>query len=296
MSCYENGTVVVHVLDEDSIVDTGSLNLFYNNSAIGTGYVHNGEAVINITGLEPGNYSVIAFYFGKEPFDSASKSLNLTVLPVTPVVDENITISVPSISGKPGSNTTVTINVTNSNGTIVNTGNITITINGENYTAKVINGASNVNITLPDSVGVNNITVTYTNGSYSTSVNSTILVTNDTGLINTVLVGYNLTKTYGTLANYTGKLLDEYGNPIMGQHIALNLTRLSDGASKIYYATTDTQGEYQLAINLSPGEYSVQASYAGNGNYTGFNASINSIKVLSNESNTSLIAYNYREA
>ena len=163
-----------------------------------------------------------------------------------------------------------------------------------NYTANVTNGSATVNYTSPNTIGLHNITVTYTNGTYSASKTSTINVTNMT--IDTVLIGNNLTKNYGVNANYTGKLLDIYGNPIIGQHIALNLTRLSDGKSKVYWVTADTNGEYQLAINLSLGEYTAQASYYGNSNYSASNASVNSITVLNtNITSTVLTANNFLE-
>ena len=55
---------------------------------------------------------------------------------------------------------------------------------------------------------------------------------------------------------------------MVGQHIGLNLTRLSSGASKVYWVTTDTEGAYQLAINLAPGNYTVVCSYAGSDCYS----------------------------
>ena len=289
LTSYVNGTVTVYVVDEDSIVDRGSVNLILNNSALGSAYVNNGEALINITGLNAGNYTVTVFYFGKDSFDSCSKILNLTVLNNP---SENITINIPDIIVKPGINSTITINVSDNAGNTVSDGIITINIEGVNYIANVINGTAIVNYTAPNTIGLYNIIVTYSNGTYSTSVNGTINVTNMT--IATVLIGNNLTKNYGVNANYTGKLVDVYGNPIAGQHIALNLTRLSDGKSKVYWVTTDTFGEYQLAINLSPGNYTVQASYCGNNNYSGFNASVNSIVVLNaNFSSTVLSANNF---
>lgn len=282
-----NGTVTVYIIDDDVIVDTGSVNLIYNNSAIGTAYVNNGQANIGIKGLSEGKYNVTVFYFGKEPFESTSKILTLTITP-------SITITIPNITSKPDSNNTITINITDNEGNPINTGNITVTIDDVNYTANVTNGSATVNYTSPNTIGLHNITVTYTNGTYSTSKTSTINVTNMT--IDTVLIGNNLTKNYGVNANYTGKLLDIYKNPIIGQHIALNLTRLSDGKSKVYWVTTDTNGEYQLAINLSPGEYTAQASYYGNSNYSASNASVNSITVLNtNITSTVLTANNFLE-
>ena len=64
--------------------------------------------------------------------------------------------------------------------------------------------------------------------------------------------------TFGAGLNFTGKLVNNLGNPIMGQHVALNLTRLSSGQSKVYWVTTDTNGDYYLEINLSPGNYTAK--------------------------------------
>jgi predicted outer membrane repeat protein len=285
LTSYPNGTVTVYIIDGDNIVNTGSVNIFLNNKAIGTAYVHNGQSTINITGVEPGNYNVTIFYFGKEPFDSASKNLPLTIL------TNNITINIPEIIVKPGINSELIINITDNNGNPINNGNVTVNVDGVNYTSKVVNGSANVNYTTPNTIGLHNISITYTNGNYSTSINSTINVTNMP--IATILIGNNLTKNYGISANYTGKLQDTNGNPIIGQHIALNLTRLSDGKNKIYWATTNLLGEYQLPINLSPGEYTIQATFTGNKNYTGSNASINNITIL--KGNTILTAENFQE-
>ncbi len=83
---------------------------------------------------------------------------------------------------------------------------------------------------------------------------------------------------YNSSQNYTGKLIGENGKPLIGQHISLNLTCLSDGTSKIYWVTTDVNGEYQLPINLYNGEYTAQCSYSGTSQYASSNTS-NSITV-----------------
>ncbi len=46
-------------------------------------------------------------------------------------------------------------------------------------------------------------------------------------------------------------------------HIQLNLTRISDKASKVYTTTTDYNGEFQFSINLGAGEYTAQATFEG---------------------------------
>ena len=121
------------------------------------------------------------------------------------------------------------------------------------------NGVYTANITYNSTTGLStnntkNITVTV-NGTAPTPV---------TGNITTNLtINSNFTETYGEGLNLTGKLTDANGNPIVGQHIALNLTNPTTGASKIYWVTTDTNGEYQLQINLFVGSYTASASFGG---------------------------------
>ncbi|MBX7077453.1 MAG: hypothetical protein K1X33_09105, partial [Methanobacteriaceae archaeon] len=146
LTSYPNGTVTIYIIDGDNIVNTGNVNIFLDNKAIGTATVHNGQTTINIKGVEPGNYNVTVFYFGKEPFDSTSKILPLTIL-ANP--KDNITINLPDIIVKPGVNSTIKVNLTDSNDNPINEGNITVTINDVNYTGNVINGTAIVNYTAP---------------------------------------------------------------------------------------------------------------------------------------------------
>lgn len=87
--------------------------------------------------------------------------------------------------------------------------------------------------------------------------------TNETQILNTTINAENLEKIYGDNTPFKGTLLDENGNPVVGQHISINLTRTSSGASKIYSLVSDYNGEFQLEINLAPGIYTANIDYAG---------------------------------
>ena len=134
-----------------------------------------------------------------------------------------------------------------------------------------------------------------TNGTYSINVsidNETLIIpVNITGSSsNPKIYGENLTMIYGTSQNYTGKIIGNDGKPIIGQHVAIKLSN-SQGQSKTYYATTDNKGEYQLEINLYPGDYTAIASYD---KYS----CTNYIKVLkedSNKTSTTLTANNFQK-
>lgn len=105
--------------------------------------------------------------------------------------------------------------------------------------------------------------------------------TNETTNVSTNLTINDFSEVIGAGQNLTGKLLDSNGNPIIGQYIALNLTNPVNGASKIYMETTDTNGEYQLEINLFAGKYTVKSAFTGNDLYKSANDVSGTITVKS---------------
>ncbi len=145
-------------------------------------------------------------------------------------------------------------------------GRAQLIFNNETFN-NVFNGSSS-------SVGVYTADVTSAMGSINVAVfnatGSTILATQQILVVNktannfsTVLTINNFTDAYGAAQNLTGKLTDEFGNVLVGQHVALNLTNPRNGLSKVYWVTTDTNGEFQLQINLWIGTYTATASYSG---------------------------------
>lgn len=291
-----NGTVSVNIVaSDDSKINVGTMNLFLNGKAIGSVSVTNGVATFNLTNVAPGNYSVTAFYFGKDPYLDSSKTINLVITneSVIPVHD-NVTVSVPAFNGTSGENKTIVVNVTGSDGNPVSNGTVVVNVNGENYTAKVVNGTASVTIALPNDVGTYNVTTTYVDGNYTSSIVSNVTVYNsNVSNVTYVLTAKNLTMVYGTDQNFTGFLLDNNGNPVVGQHIALNLTRLSSGQSKVYWVTTDVNGQYFLNIELVPGTYTGVASYTNSKLNQTFKSSIADIfvnKVNETKSNVVLTA------
>ena len=78
---------------------------------------------------------------------------------------------------------------------------------------------------------------------------------------NSVISGSNLTKVYGDSDRFEVTLKDSNGNPIIGQHVYINLTRISSGANKVYDSVTDFTGLATLEINLAPGFYTAQSNF-----------------------------------
>ena len=77
------------------------------------------------------------------------------------------------------------------------------------------------------------------------------------------IVSEDFTEVYGEGKYFIGALYDSYGKPIPGMHLSLNLTRLSNGAYKVYDTVSDYAGLYRLQINLAPGFYSVLSRFDG---------------------------------
>jgi len=169
-------------------------------------------------------------------------------------------------------------------------------------------GYSNSNsISVNDSTGddgSNNVVAGTSNKLLASTSTNTLSDAITSGQIITILTGYNLTETYGQGANYTVVLTTTDGTPIIGQHIAMNLTRPSNGASKIYWATTDTDGIATLQINLAANDYTAQSTYGGYTSSSGVtylssSAGKNTITVYSpgvNLITTNIIANSYSAA
>ncbi|WP_413824306.1 MULTISPECIES: beta strand repeat-containing protein [unclassified Methanobrevibacter] len=178
---------------------------------------------------------------------------------------------------------------TQSGGDMIPSGNAAVILIGNSKNSYITNNTFNTNQKIYiNQTGATNLTV-YNN-------------TNKSASLKTFLICNNMVEVYGAGQNFTGKLLDEFGDPIVGQHIALNLTRLNDGASKIYGVTTDLTGEFQLEINLFVGNYTASASYNGfskdNLTYLPSTSSVASIQVVTkidNRTSTILSNKNFTE-
>ena len=212
----------------------------------GTGPVINGTMPGNGTGFMPQN--------------------NITT-GNTKITGQNLTTFVGS-----GSNYTATL--TDENGTALANQTVYITISrlsrGISKTYTVVtdeNGKIYIPIYL--SQGYYTVETTY-NGTETYSkayCNNIIAVVSKSEKEGTVFKTSPFHEKFGEGQNYTATLYSSDMSPMVGQHCALNLTRLWNGANKVYWATTDTNGEVQLPINLSPGNYTVVVTFYGDNNY-----------------------------
>ena len=278
----EEVTVPALIMDaEGNLLDGGILSIDVGGTVY-TAPVNNGIAYLTLIIPEAPTISTVTYDNGE-----VSNTTTTPVIPITPVEDHyadvGVEVTVDNNQPTVGNYVTYTINVFNNGPDTAH--NVTIkevlptgltVINAtENYTngwtLNELNANTSTNLTLTCEVTTYGAisTVTTVNASEidtNTSNNKavvSIIAQNKTTVLDTILVMYNLTETYGDGEYEVGTLTDINGNPIPGQHIAMNLTRLSNGQSKIYWATTDYQGHVMLQINLAPGNYTSKAYFDG---------------------------------
>ena len=144
-------------------------------------------------------------------------------------------------------------------------------------------------------------TPTITNNNLESKDNTGILTIYppEENIIITTITIENYTGYYGENKNLKGKLTDQNGNPIIGHHLNLNLTRTTSGANKIYQVTTDINGEFNFQINLAPGQYTAKANYQettiADKTYTNSTSNTASIIITSNPNSTIIQMDNYNQ-
>ena len=173
--------------------------------------------------------------------------------------------------------------------------------NEVSYNSIVTNGGYAVNLTNSSALVFMNIlkaaSLEGDDAVYPKSSN----VYNNTGIVdNSVSLVLNpLVKVYGDSDKLTGSILDSKGNPIIGHHIYINLTRPSSGAFKVYEVISDYMGSFTLDIGLAPGNYIAVARYPGFGEYESAISDVVNVIVnreSSNKTGTILVTKDYNEA
>jgi hypothetical protein len=123
-------SIAYEIFDEDgNLVANGTVG---PNGTIPVDLLPVGNYTVNWTTIVDGNHT------------SATNTSTITVLPVL------ITITVGNVTGYPGDEVTIPVNVTTNNGIPFN-GNVTITLpDGTNKTVEIVNGTGTTTWTIPD--------------------------------------------------------------------------------------------------------------------------------------------------
>ena len=152
-----NTTIQVNVTDEDGnpVDDIPVVIKDENGTVIGNGTVHNGTVDITVP-LEPGEHNLTVETLPTDDYPSTTKDVTVNV------PKHNSTITPDPIKNTTYGNTTqISGKLTDEDGNPIPNAPVTITVNGEDIPVKTDeNGV--YNYTYPaDTVGVNNVTVTY---------------------------------------------------------------------------------------------------------------------------------------
>ena len=190
-----------------------------------------GKARLNIN-LPQGEYIITAI----NPINDEMAANNITVLPSI-TNNENLVKLYRNDSQ-------YYVTVIGDDGNPVGAGvNVTFNINGVFYTRQTNeSGVARLNINLQPGEYI--ITAEYNECRVSNNI--TVLP---------VLSASDLTKKYGSSAQFVANLVDGQGNPYANQKIEFNINGV------FYYRTTNSTGQAALNINLMPGEYIITSSY-----------------------------------
>lgn len=151
----------------------------------------------------------------------------------------------------------------------------------ENYGILIIlNPKSDIN----NNTVINNTNATPVN--LNNNTNTTNITNND--IIITKINVSNFNKIYGTEDKFTGTFTDNNGNPLIGQHINIRLSRTINNQYKDYDVVTDYKGEFNLPINLAPGTYYATVDFNGliHNNKTYLPTPSNKVNITVNKENT----------
>ena len=205
---------------------------------------YNGNATVNVEGLDAGHYPVVAIFNGNENYNKATATVDFEVYKVNTTVSVDVK---PSM--KIGESQVINITVNNTNAT----GNVIVIVDGVNNTVPITNGAANFTIEALTS-GNHSIVVIYEgdknlNGNWTSAtfevgkLDAPINMT-----ISNSTVGGKQTITVEVPENATGQvLIDINGQP--------------------YYANI-SDGKAVLELDTLPaGEYDVVATYLGDDTY-----------------------------
>ena len=222
---------------------TGNITVTVNNKEFINDLI-NGSASVELTGLNPGNYSAIVAYSGDVKYGATEKSIQFEIPKISTTLENMIVksnITVPTISAILPFDAT---------------GNITVVVSGKSYTKELINGNATVDL---DGLapGSYNATVTYSgDNKYDSS---------------TKIVNVIVPKVAVELNNNT--LVIDSQNVSSG--VSINLPEDATGTLSVTvdgktYTENLVNGKATVNIpELADGEYNMTVTYSGDGKYEG---------------------------
>ena len=237
----ENLTVTLKLYDDAK----GNLSVIINNKEYREVLV-NGSASLEVTGLTPGNYTAIVVYSGDDKYSIATRDITLTVPKIISNLDGIVISSDNNVIN-------VSIDYGNDAGGI-----LIVNVDGRNYSAKVVGGVCNINISDLDP------------GNYSALIN----YSGDNNYTNaSKTVDLEVPKIKIDVDNNT-LFVDSNINPIV---ITLTLPSDATGTLTVNVSSKDYNQEViggKAIVNipdLNPGTYTAHITYSGDDKYERIN-------------------------
>ena len=259
----ENTTFTIQLTDiNGNPLKNQTIIVSFNNTI--NNYTTNnlGQVNILISNLTVNNYTINYIFTGTGEYASSNGTNIITIL--EHLENLNTTISASNLNILTNETIDFIITLKDENNNLLSNENITIQFNNTCITKTTdINGQAN--ITLSNlTAGVYTISYGFAgSGRYQPSYSSNIItVTQSTNILNTTIIGNNITINENNITDYIITLHDENNNPLSGKTIQINLNNQN------YTKITDSNGEASIILeNLLIGIYNITYNFTGDSNY-----------------------------
>lgn len=230
---YKNGTPFMVYLMNSGQPVVGEAVIIEINGVNYTRVTNDEGSVSMAVNLNPGVYDINVYY----------EDLNVksTVTILSTVTGENIVKYYRN-------GTQYYVSLVDGQGNLLANRDVTMNINGVFYTRTTNeDGVARLNINLNPDVYI--ITVE--------DPETGLLISNNVTVLSTLVDNVDLVKYFRNGSQYSVKVLDDNGNPLVGSDVTFNVNGV------FYTRTTDSEGVATLSINLNPDDYIITAEFNG---------------------------------
>ncbi len=208
----------------------------------GTGYyapIKNGQATVNIIGLDEGKYQATVTYAGDDVFKAANTTVSITVPKKEDSVPEPVDPKADISISEDGVDITLPKDAT---------GYMLVDVDGTGYYVPVKDGKASLD--LPElAPGNHTVTATYTGDKKYDSANATKTISVENPI--ETIVSENLTKVEKSPDRFEATFTDAQGKALANTDVKFVIS------GNTYTRTTDANGKAGMNINLPAGNYSV---------------------------------------
>ena len=231
---YYPGDYSLTLTDMNSNTPLANKSITFSLNNVKYTNVTDSKGVVSLNlNLNPGKYSVTAYFSGDSTFESASSASTVQVLP---------TIKASNISKYYKGSTKYSAIFFDSHGNILKNTKVSITVNGKTYSKKT-NSKGSVSMAVNLKPGNYKITAVDPITGYALTTTFKILST---------ITASDVKNVVGDSKKFTAKFLKSNGKPLSNKYVKFKLK------GKIYKVKTNSKGQAKLALNkIKKGTYKV---------------------------------------